>query len=277
MQGTQFVYICSSPVLCGHKIGYHNGNVSALFKRYQTSLTNMVNFVLFPSTTPEHAEVIIHRILAPYKISNEVFCAEHESQNLHIYYCYIAKAVTGCAEVLLYSREKYGLVRQCDRWRFQKMEMDEQEQLNTKLISMTSPYNVYNQYVPQKKIPTKPHLSQLELIQKQSAQLWESLSAGKSNFINWGAPLSTTDIFQPPNNEDDIEKAELENAELEKALAEVTLEDQYDQNSESESNNYDYEVTENMYPGNPFAQWAYRGPKNHLNSLWKRNICFSMG
>src|SRR5437762_14062602 len=101
---SSYIYICFSPVLKGYKIGFHRGTPYQLFKRYQTTLTNKVFFYLFSSDTPEEDEKIIHRILKPYNISNEIFRIE-DDDHLQYLFGYMAKMVSGCDRAILYSRE----------------------------------------------------------------------------------------------------------------------------------------------------------------------------
>ena len=129
----KYIYICSSPLLRGYKIGYHTGTPHQLFKRYQTAFTNMVYFTLFTSSDVERDEAIIHRILAPYRIANEVFSEE----GAYIHYCFIAKAVTGCDEVMLYSKEKYGFTQKQNPCQYYKREKAEQDELNFTLKKMS--------------------------------------------------------------------------------------------------------------------------------------------
>jgi hypothetical protein len=121
------IYICQSPVLNGCKIGYHKGSPYALHKRYQTPFTNNVFFFIFDSKNPEEHEKIVHRILKPYNISNEIFIKKEE---LILMYCYMAKMVTGCERLKCYSREKYGFPRSKGKWNYLKKEMEEENELN---------------------------------------------------------------------------------------------------------------------------------------------------
>jgi len=123
----RYLYICESPVLAAYKIGYHTGEQYALYKRYQTALTNKVSFMLFATDHPERNEKILHRILQPYKIDNELF---HKSDDLLHLYCYMAKAVTGCDIIKCYSREKYGYLRDKNIWQYQKLETQEEDKIN---------------------------------------------------------------------------------------------------------------------------------------------------
>lgn len=123
----RYLYICESPVLNAYKIGYHTGELYGLYKRYQTPLTNKVCFIIFPTDHPERNEKILHRVLEPYKIDNELF---QKSDDLFQMYCYMAKAITGCDRIKCYSREKYGYPRDKNKWEYQKLETKEEDAIN---------------------------------------------------------------------------------------------------------------------------------------------------
>ncbi len=123
----RYIYICESPVLNGYKIGYHTGDLIKLYRRYQTAFTNKVSFTLFETDHPEKHEQIIHRILTPYQISNELFL---RSDDLYTLYCYMVKCVTGCDKAKCYSRDKYDFSRDRNKWQYQKLEDKESELVN---------------------------------------------------------------------------------------------------------------------------------------------------
>ena len=122
-----YIYICESPVLNGYKIGYHKGLPVNLYRRYQTPFTNKVSFTLFPTDIPIKHEKVLHRILNPYRISNELFMKSKELFNL---YCYMAKCITNCQRIQCYSREKYGFPRYKGLWNYQKLETEEENKIN---------------------------------------------------------------------------------------------------------------------------------------------------
>lgn len=135
MGNDTFLYICRSPVLNGCKIGYHTGSFYSLFKRYQTSFTSGVFFYLFETKSPEDHEKIVHRILRPYNISNEVFKTDKDN-HLFYMYCYISKMVTNCEKIKCYSREKYGFSRIQGKWQYEKLERADEEYINDIVINI---------------------------------------------------------------------------------------------------------------------------------------------
>ncbi len=136
----KYLYICTSPLLNTYKIGFHNGSAYALFKRYQTALGDQVEFVMFHTPKPEEHEKILHRILQPYRENNEHF--RKEEGGIFYVYCYMAKCVTGCEKVVLYSRRKYGYMREKAKWQYEKSERDDEMHLNNIIHNIEKTANI---------------------------------------------------------------------------------------------------------------------------------------
>ena len=136
-----YIYICESPVLNGYKIGYHKGLPVNLYRRYQTPFTNKVSFTLFPTDVPVKHEKVLHRIINPYRISNELFIKTPELYNM---YCYMARCITNCQRVRCYSREKYGFPRYKALWKYQEYETKEENEINKNIDYIWNTGNIPN-------------------------------------------------------------------------------------------------------------------------------------
>lgn len=236
---SSYIYMCQSPVLKGCKIGYHKGTPYSLYRRYQTPLTNKVFFHLFPSESPEEHEKIIHRILRPYNISNELFRIE-DDDHLPYLFGYMAKMVSGCDRVKLYSREKYGYSRAKGKWTYEKTEKEEEEEYNKILeqIERTGVITTDTKDPPSN--PSSPEVSIEPPVFEESSVLEDSSVLDESPITKDIATQMEQLTLETPKEELDIDMTKLNISEISESKMEV-------------------EEPEDKYIDNPFGQWAFKG------------------
>ena len=260
----KWIYIASSPVLDGLKIGFHTGTFYALYKRYQTTLTNKVFFTLFRTETPEIHEKQIHRILMPYNISNEIF---QNSEELYQLYCYMCKCVTDCERIRCYSRERYFVNRTKGVWQYQKEETKEENSINEIVDDILKSGSIntikeeeeeqeteetredsINDNIPNSNsINTKENLEEEELEEKIIEKVFSKTEEkeGKIMEKTLGGMVDFFDIMEELSNIEDLYQMKNEEImdDVHKHLEELNIED-------------------NQYTDNPFAKWAFKGKIN---------------
>lgn len=229
-----YIYICESPILTGYKIGYHRGLPVDLYRRYQTPFTNKVSFTLFPTEFPIKQEKVLHRILNPYRISNEVFQKTPELFNL---YCYMAKCITNCQRIQCYSREKYGFPRYKGLWNYQKLETEEENKINDAVNLIWKTGNI-------------PGEDDQDMLSKDTT----------------GEDVSREDdqdmLSEDTSGEDVSENLSKLNIEdISENLSKLNIEDISDK--EEEDPFMSQEEIDQKYADNPFRKYAYRGPKKN--------------
>lgn len=254
---SSYIYICQSPVLRGYKIGYHKGTPYSLYRRYQTPLTNKVFFYLFPTETPEEHEKIVHRILRPYNISNELFRIE-DDDHLQYVFGYMAKMVSGCDRVKLYSRERYGYPRNKGKWIYEKAEKEEEEEYNKILgqIEQTGIITTNKNVSPNFSSPIEHSIiiippvlenpnpnPNIKSIDDDISMSMDKLSISEYSQVKNEAKELTEDGY--PQFDDEAK--------------ELITEDGYLQFDDKAKELTEDEAKEDKYIDNPFSQWAFKG------------------
>jgi len=175
----QYIYICESPVLNAYKIGYHTGTPYALHMRYQTSYGSSVSFSLFKTDMTRIHETIIHQILGPYKITNEIF---HKNDQLYLFYCYIIKNVTNCETMTLYSQLPSNIVRG------QMRSLKQLEEVLNQKISTLNPC----EYI----VPPDFIIDDLLLEDMSKLNIEQPSPFGQTNLPALGSPFGQTNLPQ---------------------------------------------------------------------------------
>lgn len=223
-----YIYICESPVLNGYKIGYHKGLTVNLYRRYQTPFTNKVSFTLFPTEFPIKQEKTLHRILNPYRISNEVFRKAPELFNL---YCYMAKCVTNCERIQCYSREKYGFPRYKGLWNYQKLETEEENKVNDAVDLIWETGDIPGE--------------------DDEDMLSEDVSGDSAQTYSVRSEINIEDVSE------NISKLNIEDNQ------DIPPENEIN-GSVEEDPFMSQEEIDQKYADNPFRKWAYKGPKENF-------------
>lgn len=70
------VYLATSSVLNGFKLGYWRGTHKSLYDRYRTCYGNSLEFYLFPCHDCRLLEAIAQTLFRPHNLSCELYCSE---------------------------------------------------------------------------------------------------------------------------------------------------------------------------------------------------------
>lgn len=276
----KWIYIASSPVLDGLKIGFHTGTFYALYKRYQTTLTNKVFFTLFRTETPEIHEKQIHRIFTPYNISNEIF---QNSEELFQLYCYMCKCITGCEKIRCYSRERYFVNRTKGVWQYQKEETKEENSINEIVDDILKSGSINNKSELEEDLEQEKEELEEEI--KEEDEIIDNIL--KTVSINTKGKLEEIDeekitekIFSKSEEKEkelSVHKTSKGTSGFFDIMEELSnVEDLY-QMKDCKGDKYfedklkiedvdrhfkELDIEDNEYTDNPFAKWAFKGAIN---------------
>lgn len=114
-----FIYIVTSPVLLGMKVGKTSVGPKSIYERYITPYTALLEMYLFESNDISNHEKLAHKFLHNYHISGEIFKKEgfeiikqelpNITNNRQQYYC--NKKLLSLLQNYLNEKEKYFIIK----------------------------------------------------------------------------------------------------------------------------------------------------------------------
>lgn len=256
---SSYIYVCRSPILKGCcKIGFHKGTPYSLYKRYQTPFTNKVFFYLFATETPEQDEKIIHRILKPYNISNELFRIE-DDDHLQYVFGYMAKMVTGCDRAILYSREKYGFPRSKGKWPYEKAEKKDEEIYNSVLDKIVTTGGIIES--PEDNSDDKHSEESIDENTEETIVDQEMVIEQEEDGKDTEEEIICS---QQEDKKGDVDE------EMSSHMSKLEMEEKINRSQVILESPEDVEDIQEKYVDNPFGKWSFKGTAYEEKRLKRR-------